>query len=85
VGGVLLVLGLGLAHAVVWYPAEILITATGFIYGFWAGLPLLMLAWLINGLVCFYVGRHGRRSCDSSAASGSCGTSAWSRAAARRC
>ena len=54
-------LGLGLAHAVVWYPAEILITATGFIYGFWVGLPLLMLAWLINGLVCFYAGRHAAR------------------------
>jgi uncharacterized membrane protein YdjX (TVP38/TMEM64 family) len=60
-GGVLLVFALAIAHAVVWYPAEILNAAAGFIYGFWAALPMLMVAWLLNGLVCFYVGRHAAR------------------------
>ena len=32
-GGVMLVVGLALAHSVVWYPAEILDAAAGFIYG----------------------------------------------------
>ena len=60
-GGVMLVVGLAIAHAVVWYPAEILNAAAGFIYGFWPAFVLLMFAWLGNGLVCFYVGRHAAR------------------------
>ena len=60
-GGVALVVGLAIAHSVVWYPAEILNAAAGYIYGFWPALGLLMLAWLGNALVCFYVGRHAAR------------------------
>ena len=60
-GGVMLVVGLAIAHAVVWYPAEILNAAAGFIYGFWPAFVLLMFAWLANGLICFYVGRHAAR------------------------
>ena len=60
-GGVMLVVGLAIAHAVVWYPAEILNAAAGFIYGFWPAFVLLMFAWLGNGLVCFFVGRHAAR------------------------
>ncbi len=61
VGGVLLVLGLAVAHAIIWYPAEILDAAAGFIYGFWGGFAILMFAWLVNGLVCYYVGAHVAR------------------------
>lgn len=60
-GGVALILALAIAHSVIFYPAEILNAASGFIYGFWGALPLMMLAWLLNGLVCFYVGRHAAR------------------------
>ena len=52
---------LALAHVVVWYPAEILDAAVGYVYGFWVGLPLIMLGWLLNGLLAYWVGRHAAR------------------------
>jgi uncharacterized membrane protein YdjX (TVP38/TMEM64 family) len=61
VGGALIVLVLALAHSVIWYPTEILDAATGFVYDFWLALPLLMLAWLLNALACYLVGRHAAR------------------------
>ena len=42
VGGPLLILGLTLIHAVVFYPAEIVDAAAGFAYGFF---PALALSW----------------------------------------
>ena len=59
--GVLAVLGLALAHSVVWYPAEILDAAGGFVYGFWLGLPLVMAGWLANAIVAYWIGRHAAR------------------------
>jgi uncharacterized membrane protein YdjX (TVP38/TMEM64 family) len=59
--GALIVLGLALVHAVVWYPAEILDAAAGFVFGFWVAAPLVMAGWVINGLVCYWVGRHAAR------------------------
>jgi uncharacterized membrane protein YdjX (TVP38/TMEM64 family) len=60
-GGVLIALGLALAHAVVWYPAEILDAAAGFVWGFWVASPLVMLGWLINAVVSYWIGRHAAR------------------------
>lgn len=60
-GGVLLVLGLAIAHAVIWYPTEILNLAAGFVFGFWGAFAILVVGWLINGLVCYFVGRHAAR------------------------
>jgi len=60
-GGVAIVVALALAHSVIWYPTEILDAAVGFVYGFWVGLPLLMALWLLNGVVCYFVGRHAAR------------------------
>lgn len=60
-GGVALVLAIAIAHSVIFYPAEILDLATGFIYGFWVALPLMMLAWVLNGIICHQVGRHAAR------------------------
>ena len=60
-GGVLIVLALAVLHAVVWYPAEILDAAAGFVYGFWAALPLVMAGWLLNGVVAYKAGRHVAR------------------------
>jgi uncharacterized membrane protein YdjX (TVP38/TMEM64 family) len=54
--GPLLILALTLLHAVVFYPAEIVDAAAGFAYGFFGGLALMMLGWLLSGLLCFAVG-----------------------------
>ena len=61
VGGALITLTLALAHVVVWYPAEILDAAVGYVYGFWVGLPLVMVGWILNGLLAYWVGRHAAR------------------------
>jgi uncharacterized membrane protein YdjX (TVP38/TMEM64 family) len=60
-GDVLLVLGLAAVHAIVWYPAEILNAAAGFVYGFWPAFGLVMVGWMINGVICHQVGRHAAR------------------------
>jgi uncharacterized membrane protein YdjX (TVP38/TMEM64 family) len=60
-GGVMITLVLALAHVVVWYPAEILDTAAGYIYGFWPGLALVMVGWVANGVVAYWIGRHAAR------------------------
>jgi uncharacterized membrane protein YdjX (TVP38/TMEM64 family) len=58
VGGPLIVLALCLVHAFVWYPAEIIDAAAGFVFGFWAALPLMMAGWLLNGWVCYAIGQR---------------------------
>jgi uncharacterized membrane protein YdjX (TVP38/TMEM64 family) len=60
-GGVLIVLGLALVHAVLWYPAEILDAAVGYVYGFWVGIALVMVGWLLNAVVSYWIGRHAAR------------------------
>jgi uncharacterized membrane protein YdjX (TVP38/TMEM64 family) len=59
--GPLLILALALIHAVVFYPAEIVDAAAGFVYGFFPALALMMLGWLLSGLLCFAVGRSVAR------------------------
>jgi uncharacterized membrane protein YdjX (TVP38/TMEM64 family) len=61
VTGGLIVFGLALAHVVIWYPAEILDTAVGFVYDFWIAFPLVMAAWVVNGVVAYWIGRHAAR------------------------
>ena len=61
IGGVLITLTLALAHVLIWYPAEILDLAVGYVYGFWGGLVLVMFGWLLNGLVAYWIGRHAAR------------------------
>ena len=60
-GGVLLILALAATHAVVWYPAEILNAAAGFVYGLGPALALMMGGWMLNGILCHQVGRHAAR------------------------
>jgi len=60
-GGVLMVLLLALIHVVVWYPTEILNLAAGFVYGFWAALALMTFAWVVNGIVAYFVGMYAAR------------------------
>jgi uncharacterized membrane protein YdjX (TVP38/TMEM64 family) len=59
--GVLIVLAMALIHAVVFYPAEILTTASGFAYGFWLGLPIVMAGWLASALVAYGIGHAAAR------------------------
>lgn len=59
--GYLVVIVLALAHAVITYPAEILNAAVGYVYGFWIGLPLMMFAWILNGILCHQIGNYGGR------------------------
>ena len=61
VTGALIVLGLALAHVFVWYPAEILDTAVGFVYDFWIAFPLVMAAWVLNAVIAYWIGRHAAR------------------------
>jgi uncharacterized membrane protein YdjX (TVP38/TMEM64 family) len=61
VAGPLLIVGLALIHAVVFYPAEIVDAAAGFVYGFFPALALMMFGWLLSGLLCFAVGRSVAR------------------------
>jgi uncharacterized membrane protein YdjX (TVP38/TMEM64 family) len=59
--GALIVLALALLHSVVWYPAEILDAAAGYVFGFWVATPLVMGGWLLNGFICWLVGRNVAR------------------------
>jgi uncharacterized membrane protein YdjX (TVP38/TMEM64 family) len=59
--GVLLVVWLAMIHVVVFYPAEILDAAVGFVYGFGVGLPMVMACWVFSGLLAYGVGRHAAR------------------------
>jgi uncharacterized membrane protein YdjX (TVP38/TMEM64 family) len=59
--GALLIFALALVHVLVWFPAEILNAAAGFVYGFWAGLALVMAGWMVSGLLAYYVGQHAAR------------------------
>lgn len=55
--GPLVILALALIHAVVFYPAEIVDAAAGFVYGFFPALALVMTGWLLSGLLCLAIGR----------------------------
>ena len=59
--GVLLVVSLAVVHAVIFYPAEILDLAAGYVYGFWAALPLLIAGWVLNAVIAYEIGRHAAR------------------------
>jgi uncharacterized membrane protein YdjX (TVP38/TMEM64 family) len=59
--GPLLILALCLLHSVVFYPAEIVDAAAGFAYGFFPALALVMFGWLLNGLICWAIGRSVAR------------------------
>ena len=60
-GGVAMVIALGMLHTVVWYPAEILDAAAGYVYGFGPALPLVWGVWTASGVAAYYIGRHAAR------------------------
>lgn len=59
--GVALLLVLAVLHSVILYPAEILNATAGFVWGFWLGLLLAMVGWMMNAYVAYEIGRHGAR------------------------
>jgi uncharacterized membrane protein YdjX (TVP38/TMEM64 family) len=59
--GALLVVWLALVHVIVWYPAEILDAAVGYVFGFGVGFPLVLGSWVLSGLASYAVGRHAAR------------------------
>jgi uncharacterized membrane protein YdjX (TVP38/TMEM64 family) len=59
--GALLVIWLALVHVIVWYPAEILNAAAGYVFGFGVGFPLVLGSWVLSGLASYAVGRHAAR------------------------
>jgi uncharacterized membrane protein YdjX (TVP38/TMEM64 family) len=59
--GPLLILALAVLHAVIFYPAEIVDAAAGFAYGFFPALCLVMAGWLLNGVICWAIGRSVAR------------------------
>ena len=61
VAGPLLVVFLAMVHVIVWYPAEILDAAAGYVFGFGFGFPLVLGAWVLSGLASYAVGRHFAR------------------------
>jgi uncharacterized membrane protein YdjX (TVP38/TMEM64 family) len=60
-GGALMVIALALIHTVVWYPAEILDAAAGYVFGFWPALALVHSGWIVSALLAYYIGRHAAR------------------------
>jgi uncharacterized membrane protein YdjX (TVP38/TMEM64 family) len=56
-GGIALLLGLMVAHAVVFYPSEIVTATAGYIYGFAPALGLVLGGWLLTALLSYALGR----------------------------
>jgi uncharacterized membrane protein YdjX (TVP38/TMEM64 family) len=60
--GVLVLIGVMLAHAIIWFPAEIPTAAAGFVYGFALALPIVVVGWLLSALATYAMGRYLGRS-----------------------
>ncbi len=54
--GPLIITGLAVIHSVVPYPAEIVNAAAGFAYGFWGGLAIVSVGWMISAFICYWFG-----------------------------
>jgi uncharacterized membrane protein YdjX (TVP38/TMEM64 family) len=55
-GGPLIIIALGVLHSVIPYPAEIVNAAAGFAYGFFGGLGIVAIGWMISALICYWFG-----------------------------
>lgn len=54
--GPLIIVGLSMIHSVIPYPAEIVNAAAGFAYGFFGGLAIVVVGWMLSALVCYWFG-----------------------------
>jgi uncharacterized membrane protein YdjX (TVP38/TMEM64 family) len=59
--GAFVVVALILAHAVVFFPAEIVNATAGLTFGFWVALPIVMVSWVLSGLIAYWLGRVAGR------------------------
>ena len=60
-GGVALVAALAALHTFIWYPAEILDAAAGFVYGFWPAMAILVVCWTAQGMLAYEIGHRAAR------------------------
>jgi uncharacterized membrane protein YdjX (TVP38/TMEM64 family) len=56
IGGPIIIVGLGVIHSVVPYPAEIVNAAAGFAYGFFGGLGIVSIGWMLSAIICYWFG-----------------------------
>jgi uncharacterized membrane protein YdjX (TVP38/TMEM64 family) len=56
-GGFALLLGLMVAHAIVFYPSEIITATAAYVYGFAPGLAFVVAGWLVAALFSYALGR----------------------------
>ena len=59
--GVAILYALIAIHTFVWYPAEIVDAAAGFVWGFWQGFAMVMAGWVAQGLAAYAIGRTAAR------------------------
>lgn len=60
-GGVLVLAAVVLSHSVVPFPAELVSGTAGFVYGFWAAVPMMLAMWLASALLAYWLAeRFGR-------------------------
>ena len=56
-GGLVLLIGLMLMHALIYYPTELVTATAAFIYGWLPGLAIAMSGWLLSALLSYLLGR----------------------------
>ena len=56
-GGLALLIGLMLMHALIYYPTELVTATTAFVYGWLPGLAIAMGGWLLSALLSYLIGR----------------------------
>jgi uncharacterized membrane protein YdjX (TVP38/TMEM64 family) len=54
--GAVIVVALILAHAVLFFPAEIVNATAGLVYGFAVALPLVVISWAVSGMLAYWLG-----------------------------
>jgi len=56
-GGLALLIGLMLMHALIYYPTELVTATTAFVYGWLPGLAIALGGWLLSALLSYLIGR----------------------------
>jgi len=59
--GAVVVVALILAHAVIFFPAEIVNATAGLAFGFWVAFPIVLVSWVASGLLAYWLGRIAGR------------------------
>jgi uncharacterized membrane protein YdjX (TVP38/TMEM64 family) len=54
--GAVVVVALIIAHAVLFFPAEIVNATAGLVYGFAVALPLVAVSWAVSGVLAYWLG-----------------------------